>query len=73
VLTCLRETGMPIRRMREFASLVRADDDDTIAARLELLQEHRLEVQRRLRALEENLEHVQGKIEHYRERLGRAG
>ena len=69
VLTCLRETGMPIRRMREFAGLVREDDDATVANRLAVLQEHRVEVQRRIRELERNLDHVESKIAHYRRRL----
>lgn len=69
VLTCLRETGMPIRRMREFAQLVREDDEHTVTARLALLQAHRLEVQRRIDELGRNLDHVDGKIAYYRDRL----
>lgn len=69
VLTCLRETGMPIRRMREYAALVGADDDATLGSRLELLEQHRLEVQQRIRELEANLAHVEAKIAWYRGRL----
>jgi DNA-binding transcriptional MerR regulator len=69
VLTCLRETGMPIRRMREFAGLVGADDDATIGARIDLLEEHRGDVLRRIRELEGNLAHVEGKIAWYRGRM----
>jgi DNA-binding transcriptional MerR regulator len=68
VLTCLRETGMPIRRMREFATLVGEDDDATIGARIDLLTEHREDVLRRIRELEANLAHVEGKIAYYRGR-----
>ena len=69
VLTCLRETGMPIRRMCEYAALVREDAEETVPARLALLQEHRLDVQRRIRDLQANLTHVDAKIEHYRCRV----
>jgi DNA-binding transcriptional MerR regulator len=69
VLTCLRETGMPIRRMREFATLVGEDDDATIGARIALLEEHRTEVLRHIRELESNLERVEGKLAWYRGRL----
>ncbi len=68
VLTCLRETGMPIRRMRDFATLVGEDDDATIGARIDLLAEHREDVLRRIRELEANLAHVEGKIAYYRGR-----
>lgn len=70
VLTCLRDTGMPIRRMREFATLVGEDDDATIGARIELLEEHRTEVLRRIREFQDNLERVEGKLAWYRSRLG---
>ena len=43
ILTCLRETGMPIQRMIEFAALVRIGDS-TIPSRLALLQTHRADV-----------------------------
>jgi len=69
VLTCLRETGMPIRRMREFALLVGADDDATIGARIGLLEAHREQVRQRIGELEGNLAHVEGKITWYRDRL----
>jgi DNA-binding transcriptional MerR regulator len=68
ILTCLRETGMPIRRMREFAALVQQDESN-IAERVRLLESHREEVVERMRALEGNLAHVEGKIAHYRRRL----
>lgn len=69
VLTCLRETGMPIRRMREFAALAHEDDDATVGARVDLLTEHREDVLRRIAELQANLAHVEGKIAYYRSRL----
>jgi hypothetical protein len=60
---------MPIRRMREFATLVGEDDDATVGARIELLEEHRADVVRRIRELESNLRRVEGKLAWYRDRL----
>jgi DNA-binding transcriptional MerR regulator len=68
VLTCLRETGMPMRRIREFASLVREDRDESLTMRLDLLEQHRIDVLARIRELRANLAHVDGKIAYYRAR-----
>ncbi len=43
VLICLRDTGMPIQRMIEFAKLVRKGES-TVPHRVALLQTHRGEV-----------------------------
>jgi DNA-binding transcriptional MerR regulator len=68
LLTKLRSTGMPIRRMREYAALVRAGDGNE-AERLALLEAHRAAVRAQLRAIERNLAAVDHKIEIYRERI----
>lgn len=68
VLTCLRETGMPMRRIREFATLVRDDRDESLTARLALLEQHRADVLARIRELRANLVHVDAKITYYRSR-----
>lgn len=67
VLTKLRATGMPIRRMRAYAELVRAgegNEDD----RLALLEAHRDEVRAQLAEVARHLEFIETKIEIYRER-----
>jgi DNA-binding transcriptional MerR regulator len=76
ILTCLRQTGMPIRKMREFAALVQQDQTNipanipaNIEARIRMLEEHRLEVLANIAELGRNLEHVEGKIRHYRQVL----
>jgi DNA-binding transcriptional MerR regulator len=69
LLTKLRSTGMPIRRMREYAELVRAGDGNE-AERLALLESHRIAVRSQLEAMERNLAAIDHKIEIYRERLG---
>jgi DNA-binding transcriptional MerR regulator len=67
-LTRLRATGMPIRRMREYADLLRAGPD-TDEARLALLEEHRDSVRRRLSEIEANLALIEIKINFQRQRM----
>jgi DNA-binding transcriptional MerR regulator len=69
LLTRLRSTGMPIRRMRDYAELVRAGDGNE-AERLALLEAHRAAVLEQLETMRSNLEAVDRKIELYRERVG---
>jgi DNA-binding transcriptional MerR regulator len=69
LLTKLRSTGMPIRRMREYAELVR-DGDGNEAERLALLEAHRAAVLEQLDAMRSNLEAIDRKIDLYRDRLG---
>ncbi len=68
ILTCLRETGMPIRTMRRFASLVQHSSSN-IPERLEILGSHRCEVLAQLASLQKNLEHLDGKIAYYQHEL----
>jgi DNA-binding transcriptional MerR regulator len=67
-LTKARLTGMPIRKIREYAELVRRGDG-THEARLALLEAHRDAVRARLGETERNLELIERKISLYRERL----
>jgi DNA-binding transcriptional MerR regulator len=67
--TKLRATGMPIRRIREYAELV-GEGEGNEAARLALMEAHRAEVLERLREIEHNLELIDYKIELYRESCG---
>jgi DNA-binding transcriptional MerR regulator len=68
VITKLRATGMPIRRIREYAELVREGDGNELE-RLALLESHREDVLGRLDEVQRNLELVDYKIELYRKRL----
>ena len=67
VCTRLRATGMPIRRIRAYASLVR-DGEGNEAERLALLETHRGEVLERLAQVNRNLELIDYKIDLYRRR-----
>lgn len=65
-VTRLRTTGMPIRRMQQFAEL-RRRGDVTVTERRALLQAHRREVEDRIRALEADLAAIDAKITQYEE------
>jgi DNA-binding transcriptional MerR regulator len=65
VCTRLRATGMPIRRVREYAELVR-DGEGNESERLALLEAHRADVLERLAEVQRNLELIDYKIELYR-------
>lgn len=65
-LACLRATGMPIRKIRQYAECVR-DGAHTMAERRELLEEHRVEVNQQIELLQRNLEALNLKIRLYDE------
>jgi DNA-binding transcriptional MerR regulator len=62
----LRNTGMPIRKMKQFAEL-RRKGPSTIRERRVLLEEHKREVQKRLSELQNNLKSIEEKIDYYKE------
>ena len=66
LITKLRATGMPIRRVREYAELVRAGAG-TEVERLEILEAHRREVLAHLDETRRNLEAIERKVRYYRE------
>ncbi len=68
LLTRLRGTGMPIRRMREYADLVRAGEG-TEHERLALLEAHRAAVLDQLEQVQRSLAAIETKIDFYREQI----
>ena len=64
-LRCLRDTGMPIARMRRYAELTRIERTED--ERLHILEEHDAEVTRRISELEEQRQYIRNKIAWYRE------
>jgi len=72
VLRCLRDTGMPIARMRRYAELARGGEP-TMAERLRLLTEHDAQVCERIAVLQAQRQHLQEKIDWYRRQLSAAG
>jgi len=70
MITRLRATGMPIRRIREYAELVWAGEGNE-RERLAIMEAHRGQVLERLAEIERNLELIDYKIGLYRDRLVR--
>jgi DNA-binding transcriptional MerR regulator len=68
VITRLRATGMPIRRIREYAELVWAGEGNE-RERLEIMEAHREQVLERLAEIQRHLELIDYKIDLYRGRL----
>ena len=67
MITRLRSTGMPIRRVRKYAELVHAGDGNE-DERLALLEAHRADVKRQLAETRKHLEAIDYKINLYREK-----
>jgi DNA-binding transcriptional MerR regulator len=72
VLRCLRDTGMPIARMREYADLTRSGDA-TLAERVRLLRDHDAQVAAMIETLQAQREHLREKIAWYTEQLAAPG
>jgi DNA-binding transcriptional MerR regulator len=64
LVRCLRDTDMPIARLRDFAELVR-DGDHTIPDRLDVLQSHQHHLNERIAELRERQDTIQHKIDYY--------
>ena len=62
---CLRDTGMPIADLKQYAEL--SLDEATLAARVALLEEHDLRVQDSIDGLRRQQERLREKIGWYRE------
>lgn len=62
----LKATGMPIKKMLEYARL-RQIGDSTASARKQILIEHHQSIEERLKILIETKEYVEGKIKYYEE------
>lgn len=65
LLTCLRQTGMPIRAMLQFAAFQR-DGDPTGERRKALLEQHQRDVLARQQEIARYLETIDHKIDAYR-------
>lgn len=64
----LKETGMRLKEIKRYASL-RYQGDSTMGERLEILSEHRRQVEGEKLRWEQNLLRLEEKISYYRERL----
>lgn len=64
----LTETGMPLAQIRVYSDL-RHQGDETLTARLNILQEHREYLKRRMRDLARNLAKLDEKISWYESQI----
>lgn len=64
----LKETGMPIKEIKEYAFL-RYKGDSTMLQRLHMLEQHRLLVLEEKAKWESNLEHLEEKISIYKGKI----
>ncbi len=65
MLRCLRDTGMPIAQMLNFADLTRGSDE-TVPERLALLQAHDRRIEEQIGRLREHQAQIRKKITIYR-------
>lgn len=66
----LKDTGMPLAKIKEYANL-REEGDATLVKRLEMLKTHRENVVKEIASWQGNLVHLDHKIDHYKKELSR--
>ena len=66
LICCLRNSGMPLQEIKEFMQLC-LKGKDSLEERRELLIRHRTRIQEQMANLENSLNIVNYKIEHYKE------
>ena len=65
IITCLKNTGMPITEIRRFVALC-GQGDSTLAERYRIVLLHRQATQARIEALLKELAHINDKVAYYR-------
>jgi DNA-binding transcriptional MerR regulator len=68
MILCLKNTGMPIRKIKQFIDWS-MDGDNTIPQRLEMMRQQEINVYQQIRNTEENLKKIQEKIKKYEHEL----
>ena len=64
-LTRMRDTGLPLRALREYAALRRVRGEATAARRKQILVEYRCDIARRISELQASLDTLDYKIGNY--------
>lgn len=65
IITCLKNTGMPIQEIRRFVALC-GQGDQTLSDRYRIILAHRAATEARIEALQKELEHIDRKAAYYR-------
>ena len=68
LICCLKNTGMSIQEIARFVQLTR-EGDHTLKERVELLQEHRENVIRRISEMQKHLDKVTWKLNYFSQKL----
>jgi len=71
LITCLKNTGMPIQEIRRFMALCSVGDA-TLTERCDMLEAHRETTVRRIEQLNRELNHIQRKVSYYQEACRKA-
>lgn len=69
LISCLKNTGMPIKQIGTYIQWC-AEGDSSISARRQMLIEHREAILRQLEELNHNLEAINRKIDYYNKLVG---
>jgi DNA-binding transcriptional MerR regulator len=64
LICCLKNTGMPIKQIKNFVELS-MEGDGTLKERCDLLREHKKNVEAQMREMQKHLEKVTKKIDHF--------
>lgn len=64
IITCLKNTGMPIQEIKRFVSLC-SQGDQTLTERHKLLLAHRAATEARIAQLQKELQHIEAKVAYY--------
>ncbi|MDR0998488.1 MAG: MerR family transcriptional regulator [Treponema sp.] len=64
LICCLKNTGMPIKQIKNFVELS-MEGDSTLKERCDLLGEHKKNVEAQMREMQKHLEKVTKKIDHF--------
>ncbi len=64
VINCLKDTGMPIKKIKEFIDFC-MQGDETLPQRLEIIRNHKKDVEAQMAQLTEHMETIDYKLRYY--------
>ncbi|WP_367566272.1 MerR family transcriptional regulator [Lacrimispora sp.] len=64
VINCLKDTGMPIKKIKEFIDFC-MQGDETLPQRLEIIRNHKKDVEVQMAQLKEHMETIDYKLRYY--------
>ena len=64
LITCLKQSGMPVKQIKEFIDLC-SQGDDTLQERLDIFKEHKKDVEAKMEELTKHMQKIDYKIWYY--------